>query len=75
MTLPPPPRTWREGRELNGDIRRGQTWVKRDCPTFAFTVMKKQEGDSWRCAFSRAGRNSSHKLRDRDIWKYYDKLS
>lgn len=63
-----------KGREKYGQVRSGQRWMKRD-NGMKMTVLSKQKGDAWRCVFDARNPNSSHKLKEMVIYKYYDRVA
>lgn len=66
-------RNHRIGRERWGKIKVGQTWVKPDTGA-TFLVIKKMSGSAWMVAFDFRGRGSSHRMEERDIYKFYDRV-
>lgn len=62
-----------QGRLKYGEIRSGQYWQKRD-NRMIMQVISKQRNGTWRVAFIRKNANSSHKVKEMVIYKYYDRL-
>lgn len=69
---------WTIGREKYGKIRPGQMWKKRDIGR-RMRVVHRNGDDCWTVCFeSPAGGGNigvkSHILKQRDIYKYYDRI-
>lgn len=62
------------GREKYGAVKRGQRWRKID-NGMTMTVICKQADNSWRCAFDSLNRKASHKMKERVIYKYYERVA
>jgi hypothetical protein len=59
-----------QGREKYGAVRAGQIWMKADVKR-CMTVIARQGDNTWRVAFDNKTRKSSHKVKERDIYKFY----
>jgi hypothetical protein len=66
-------RNHRVGKEIYGPIRSGQQWIKRDTGIF-MTVDHKSGDNCWTVNFAKKSNHRAHHLKERDIYKYYDKV-
>jgi hypothetical protein len=65
---------WRDGRDVHGPVRANQLWRKRDAGILMRTIAR-SKNQKWTVDFMKGGGKSSHTLKERDIWKFYDKVS
>lgn len=64
---------WRTVREKTGTVRAGQYWKKSDTGRI-MQVRGKNTDNCWTVQYEGHGTNNSHYLKERDIYKYYEKL-
>lgn len=65
---------WRHGRDKHGPIRANQLWRKRDAGIL-MRIVGRNRNEKWTVDYMKFSSKSSHTLKERDIWKYYDKVS
>ncbi len=63
----------RIGRQKYGPLRNGQYWKKIDTGR-VMVIVARTSDDCWSVTFLQGGTNKAHHLKERDIYKYYEKL-
>lgn len=63
---------WRSARDKYGALRAGQLWIKRDTRR-EMRIHSRDRDNCWRVCFAIGTR--SHVLKERDIFKYYERTA
>lgn len=62
------------GRNKYGKLKSGQRWKKRDIG-MVMTIISKASSDSWRVCFDTKTSNASHKIKEKVVYKFYDRIA
>lgn len=65
---------WAQARDMYGQIKKNQLWKKRDVGR-VMMIKAREQNNSWKVCFQSGGdRARTHTIKERDIYKFYEKL-